>query len=140
MKQVPDRKKLRQDYLVKRTYASIGGLMGWILLFALSAAAILCACMAVLSILIGTITAMLYLGLAVAGGFASYKAWRIIARSEETIANLPYVAPIAPDTLPAEEILVRGSSEPPVAQSEVLLRAAQGQETPKEELLRVVGE
>ena len=41
------------------------------------------------------------------------------------------------DTLPAEEILVRGSEEPPVVQSEVLLRAAKEQETPKEELLRV---
>ncbi len=38
------------------------------------------------------------------------------------------------------EILVRGAEAPPVAQSEVLLRAAQGLETPKEELLRVVEE
>jgi len=39
--------------------------------------------------------------------------------------------------LPADEILVRGSQEPPIVQSEVLLRATQQQETPKEELLRV---
>ncbi len=50
----------------------------------------------------------------------------------------PYVPPVTPDTLPADEILVRGSEEPPVAQSEVLLRAAhRGKETPKEEWLRV---
>jgi hypothetical protein len=50
----------------------------------------------------------------------------------------PYVPPVTASTLPAEEILVRATEEPPVAQSEVLLRAAQGQETPKEELLRVI--
>jgi hypothetical protein len=49
-----------------------------------------------------------------------------------------YSPPVTPDTFPANEILVRGSEEPPVAQSEILLRAAQkGEETPKEELLRV---
>jgi hypothetical protein len=53
-------------------------------------------------------------------------------------AQILYVPPLTPDILPADEILVRGSEELPVAQSEVLLRAAQqGQETPKEELLRV---
>ncbi len=49
-----------------------------------------------------------------------------------------YIPPVTADTLPADEILVRGSEEPPVVQSEVLLRAAQkGEETAKEELLRV---
>jgi hypothetical protein len=52
-------------------------------------------------------------------------------------AKLPYVPPVTPDILPAEEILVRAADVPPVAQSTILLRAAQGQETPKEELLRV---
>jgi hypothetical protein len=53
---------------------------------------------------------------------------------------IPYVPPVTPDTLPADEILVRGSEEPVAVQSEVLLRSAQGQDTPKEELLKVVGE
>jgi hypothetical protein len=52
-----------------------------------------------------------------------------------------YFPRVTPDTLPAEEILVRASEKTPVAQSEVLLRAAQwGQETPKKELLRVAKE
>ena len=45
-----------------------------------------------------------------------------------------------PNTLPADEILVRGSEEPPIVQSNVLLRAVKGAETPKEELLRVAEE
>ena len=52
------------------------------------------------------------------------------------LARLPYVPPVTPNTLPADEILVRSSSELPTVQSAVLLRAAQGIETPKEELLR----
>jgi hypothetical protein len=52
--------------------------------------------------------------------------------------SLPYIPPVTPDTLPPDEILVRGSEEPPVAQSEVLLRAAKAtQEAAKEELLRI---
>jgi hypothetical protein len=43
-----------------------------------------------------------------------------------TLINAPRVLPVAPDTLPAEEILVRAAEEPPVAQSAVLLRAAEG--------------
>jgi hypothetical protein len=51
---------------------------------------------------------------------------------------LPYLPLENADALPADEILVRGSEEPAIVQSEVLLRAAkQGQETSKEELLRV---
>jgi hypothetical protein len=52
--------------------------------------------------------------------------------------QVPNVLPVTANTLPAEEILVRAAEEPPVAQSTVLLRAAQrGQETPQEELLRM---
>src|SRR5579871_4336550 len=53
-------------------------------------------------------------------------------------AREQYFPPLTPDEIPADEmILVRGSEEPPVAPSEVLLRAAKEQETSKEELLRV---
>ncbi len=51
--------------------------------------------------------------------------------------QIPYVPPVLRSDLPANEILVRGSEELPVAQSEVLLRAAKEQEMLKEELLRV---
>ena len=51
--------------------------------------------------------------------------------------RVSYIPPVTPDTLPADEILVRGSAVPRVTQSEVLLRAAKESETPKEDLLRL---
>ncbi len=54
------------------------------------------------------------------------------------IAQLPYIPPVTPDTLPAEELLVRGAEEPKQAQSEVLVRPVMHeQETPSEQLLCV---
>ena len=64
----------------------------------------------------------------------------MIRRGNDEAAKLRYVPPVTADTLPANEILIRSSEEPPVAQSEVLMRAAQGQETPKEELVRMAKE
>jgi hypothetical protein len=64
---------------------------------------------------------------------------RTFKNNMKQVKNLAYVASITSDTLPAEEILVRGSEEPSVALNEVLLRAAKEQETPKEELLRASG-
>jgi hypothetical protein len=61
-----------------------------------------------------------------------------MAKKDELVKSLTYVPPVTAETLPAEEILVRGSEEPPGVQSEVLLRGALGHETPQEELLRVV--
>jgi hypothetical protein len=53
-------------------------------------------------------------------------------------ARIPYVPPVTPNTLPADEILVRSSTLSEVPQSEILLRATHAtQETPPEELLRV---
>ncbi len=61
-----------------------------------------------------------------------------MGKAIDEIARIPYVPPVIADNLPAEIILVRGSEEPSVGQSDVLLRAAQQvQETAKEELSRV---
>jgi len=58
----------------------------------------------------------------------------------ETAQAIKPVTPITDRTahlLPLQETLVRGSEEPPIAQSDVLLRAAtSGPETPPEQLLR----
>ena len=43
--------------------------------------------------------------------------------AKEKVAQLPYVAPVTPDTLPAEEVLVRGTQEPQAGR-ETLVRAA----------------
>lgn len=51
---------------------------------------------------------------------------------------LVYIPPVTPDTLPSEEVLVRGSEQPYQAQSEMLVRpATQEQESPAGQLLRV---
>lgn len=52
--------------------------------------------------------------------------------------QLPYVPPVTPDSLPAEEVLLRGSQEPLQEQGKTLLRAADGSsaDTPEQELLR----
>lgn len=51
--------------------------------------------------------------------------------------QLPYVPRVTSDTLPNEEVLVRGAEEPASPQSEVLLRGAQGSgEMAEQELLR----
>jgi hypothetical protein len=59
------------------------------------------------------------------------------SRADRTLQQLPYVPPVTADTLPAEEILVRGSEEPTQEQSKVLLRGTKGSAgTGEQELLR----
>lgn len=70
-------------------------------------------------------------------GIPAYFCWKKMKQIEAEVANVPFVPADAASTLPADEILVRGAQPPPVVQGEVLLRAAQGVESPKEELLRI---
>src|SRR5260221_1373656 len=62
------------------------------------------------------------------------------ARSQvSTTTLLPYIPPVTPNTLPAEEVLIRGSQEPNREQNIVLLRAAEeSSESPANELLRAI--
>lgn len=63
--------------------------------------------------------------------------FQVARRVHRRAVQIPYVPPVTADTLPAEEVLVRGTVEPTGQQSEVLLRGAQGGGvTPAEELLR----
>ena len=58
-------------------------------------------------------------------------------KTHQAVKKLPYVPPVTADTLPAEEVLVRGSEEPVQKQSKVLLRGTQsGLESAEQELLR----
>ncbi|HZT43842.1 MAG TPA: hypothetical protein VFA07_16870 [Chthonomonadaceae bacterium] len=61
-----------------------------------------------------------------------------IARHEHREAKrLPYVPPVTADTLPQEEVLLRGSQQPAQEQGKLLLRgAADCQENARQELLR----
>jgi hypothetical protein len=158
MKQAPDRKKLRREYLRKKWKAQVkvilGAAFGTVMGFsALILICFLCLVLAfspywdedgvetpathclrvALVFLIGSALIVASTWLAWYGGKTSKKG---IAEAK----NLPFVSPVIPDTLPADEILVRGSEEPLVEQSEVLLRAAKGVETPQEELLRITTE
>lgn len=56
---------------------------------------------------------------------------------KKRLKQLPYIPPVTADTLPAEEVLVRGSEEPKQSQSQVLLRNTDGSTgTANQELLR----
>ena len=62
-----------------------------------------------------------------------YRAYRI----HKSTSQFPYVPPISNDTLPIEEVLVRGSEEPVQVQSNVLLRGTVSiMNTKEQELLR----
>ena len=45
-------------------------------------------------------------------GFVGSKLWELSGEAEAESNAIPYVPPVTPDTLPAEEILVRGAQEP----------------------------
>ncbi len=58
-------------------------------------------------------------------------------QAHEQAKQLPYVPPVTANSLPAEEVLVRGSEEPAEEQGKVLLRGTDGSAgTGKQELLR----
>ena len=146
MKQVPDRKKLRREYLDKKfdlcsqmVMSSIYslpfiGILFWIVFDYRNLKPRSDQPKGSLAYEMGFTLVLIILVACVI-----FYVWAQANRVRELKA-LPYVPPVIHDNLPAEEILVRGSEEPPDQQSEVLLRAAKEQETPKEELLRVAKE
>ena len=61
----------------------------------------------------------------------------IAERGVQEVTQLSHVPPVTADTLPSEEVLVRGSEEPTQEQSKVLLRGTDGStDTGEQELLR----
>jgi hypothetical protein len=148
MDKVPDRKKLRKEYLERKLggYVQLlfGGAMFLPFFFAAAIGGIVTVLGCLASLVNGQIDAfflcLVFGGLVtfVCGLFA--RLGYAVIQEGDRLAQTPYVPPVNADSLPAEEVLVRGSVAPPVAQSEVLLRAATALETPKEELLRVTTE
>jgi hypothetical protein len=68
---------------------------------------------------------------------AARQVTRFAHRVHRKAKQLPYVPPVTVNTLPAEEVLVRGSEEPKEEQGKVLLRGTGGSEgTGEQELLR----
>ena len=69
-------------------------------------------------------------------GLLAWSGW-MTAKEGKQALKVPYVPPVTADTLPAEEILVRGSQEPTQEQSRVLLRGTYSRTgTGEQELLR----
>jgi len=70
-------------------------------------------------------------------GWIIWRLLRISDRASSEAEKLPFVPPVTADTLPAEEVLVRGSEEPAQEQSKILLRGTNGSGgTREQELLR----
>jgi ABC-type uncharacterized transport system permease subunit len=149
MNKVTERKRRRREYLRKKVAHLTGMGVSGSAFLASSMAFLGCTFITVM-VLILTLRANpedripgwteLQIGLLtmLLSGLSAFAFWRLTARLKRNVRQLAFVAPVTPNTLPADEILVRGAEQPTVQQSEVLLRAAQaGQETAKEELLRV---
>ncbi len=153
MNRVPDRKKQRREYLRQKGTAYLKTTSGGIVFVFTVLLTPLLASAAIYS-WVGwllwwdrladpgshwDIFAIVLTVLAVISGLACYLSWSLMQHAIRSAARLSPVPPVTPNTLPAEEVLVRGSEEPQQAQSEMLVRPATAEQvTPKTQLLRVV--
>ena len=142
MKQVSDRKRLRRGK--RRAYAKLA--VGGVLFVPFVLVMVACLMCALAEWIVGgndgdpieNVIAMTAIWLGVAVAPAMLARWSLRTAEQGYSDVLSGTVTGEPESRPAAEILVRGSEEPAVAQSEGLLRSAQsGQETPREELLRV---
>jgi hypothetical protein len=144
MRQAPDRKKLRREYLRRKSVGTATAILNAVFFVPCLIMTIACLVVTIGRIVIyikeapDGVLPVSILSAVLTAIFArcTYSCWKGV---EDGIASaqLPYVPPATPATLPADEILVRSSEEPPVSQSKVLLRAAKQQEIAPEELLRM---
>ena len=135
MSKMPDRKSLRREYLRQKGEVYGEGAIYAVLFVPALLIAVFAVVCGVTGLGGGNNIFTGLIGVAMFGSISAY-CWLQMRDARRRTDAVPYAPPIQPDTLPAEEILVRAADEPPVVQSEVLLRAAQEHETPKEELLR----
>jgi hypothetical protein len=127
MKQMPDRKRLRQDYVRKKGMAYLSVSSWRALSMACGVVTIGCGALMVLFLLnvlgltlqLGLMSALLSLVAAILS--LSIQKWIVRDRrkAEQDLANIPYIPPVTVDTLLADEILVRGAGQPTVEQSKV---------------------
>ena len=139
MSPLPDRQKQRREYLRKkrvgRALSSTGATI-------FASAVVVSGALIVVAILTLIVdhdvaTAALYLMAAIALMGAVSKFSADVMKKGNDLSDVSYVPPITPDHLPAEEVLVRGATEPS-APAETLLRAAESnEETGPDQLLRV---
>lgn len=145
MNRVPDRVKMRREYLEDKTAAAAQRIAGIVLTVFCTLAAFVYGISALLQIVVWTLVRNLYMPtetmitrlvlllLFSLGAFLGLHIFRT-AEWEKSISYVPPVREQLP-TLPAEEVLLRGSQTSPAA-PEQLLRAAGSEQTPAEELLR----
>jgi hypothetical protein len=145
MNPVPDRKRLRRAYLRRKgaAYARIAvGLTTLMLMILTFSAVVNYVCYVIGGEPVRSYLTYLhwvYIGLPFMCAMILL-VWRSVAtmlKGVESVMSLPHLRSVTPSTLPAEEILVRGATEPS-ARNETLLRAGvKGEETKVEELLRI---
>jgi hypothetical protein len=141
---IPDRQKLRREYLKKKAGAVSKSLGFNLLLPCLMMATLVSAGLTMTSLfkfpyvqlykllvgeysLLGDILLVVtYILLTFGFGYACWKMKHLVEHSEQQEAAIEFVPPVTPGTLPAEEVLVRGSEEPTQDQRTLLLRAADG--------------
>jgi hypothetical protein len=129
---ISDCQQLRREYLRKKTVDwSIRLFMVFLLLGVSAVGGFL-----LIQESLGTL--LLFL---VGSGYVGSKLWGLSGEAEAESNAMSYVPPVTPETLPAEEVLVRGSQEPTEVLSRMLLKAAgENAHVPKEQLLRAATE
>lgn len=136
-----ERQKQRQDYVKRKAGASSVRIIVRTLFLFSFICAVVSGLFTVLTLVRGVNP--FTMGLVISTLFFAGWSWYVypyVRMADRDVRSLPYVPPVTPDTLPAEELLVRGAERPPTEESIVLLRAAgESVETPAEELLRPAG-
>jgi hypothetical protein len=146
MRPVPDRKQRRREYLRLKAgiQLKVWGSTAWV---GFNATLLLVSCVATLLCgWLSIVSRAIYWPVMLPGPLVALMCamWvkpslHAMRSARRTRSKLRYIPPVTADALAAEEVLVRSSEEPAAPQDRVLLRAAQGQETPTEELLRIAG-
>lgn len=138
MNKVPDRAKMRREYVAAKTHASMQMLIGGIFMFVCGASAVAgVAGMVILAADSEWLEAVCAFGFLIICVVLTVLGGLLFQQGCEMKDSISYVPPIHEQlpALPAKEVLLGGSDSPPAAPEE-LLRPAACQETPAEELLR----
>jgi len=125
MSSTQERIKKRREYLMKKGWAFTGIGMNALLFVVLTLTSLLL----LFLMIYFHLYSFSYIFLTIIGvlsfGFISWSCVRSILADHKTAKQLPYVPPVTVDTLPAEEVLVRGVEEPAQEQRKVLLRGTE---------------
>ena len=136
MNQIQDRKKQRREYLRKKRVTYFKATLNTLI-------AIPCSWYAFGSLFAALFNpfdrlfSVIMFALAFIFGAVAWTAAKRAKLLHQKAKQLPYVPPVSPATLPAEEVLLRGSDASAQEQSQVLLRGTHNsEEADGQELLR----